>query len=245
MDRAPTASELLDAWEHGRFQPPVARARLLLALAVPAASPEDLDRFGIGRRDQELLDFRERVFGPRMAGVAQCPACAQEVELDFPVTDVRARAAIDAVEPQTLRFDGYDLRFRLPTCDDLAAVAALGDPPGRRAGLLRRCVTEARRGGEAAPAESLPDAVAAALSARMSELDPQGDIRLDLRCPECAGRWQAPLDVASYLWSEIHSWAERMLRDVHTLAAAYGWREADILTMGPSRRQAYLELIRQ
>jgi hypothetical protein len=53
------------------------------------------------------------------------------------------------------------------------------------------------------------------------------------------------LDIASYLWSEIHAWAGRMLRDVHALAAAYGWREADILAMSPWRRQAYLEMIRQ
>jgi hypothetical protein len=49
----------------------------------------------------------------------------------------------------------------------------------------------------------------------------------------------------SFLWSEIHSWAQRLLRDVHAIAAAYGWREGDILAMNPLRRQAYLELIGQ
>ena len=245
MHCAPTASELLDAWEHGRFRTAVERARLLVALALPEASPADLDRLGIGRRDQALLDLRERVFGPRMTGVAQCPACAEEAELEFAIADIRSRAASDPGEAQILRAGGYELRFRLPTCDDLDALAALGDASSRRSVLLQRCVTETRLDGRLTPTGSLPDEVAAALSARMAELDPQGDVRLDLSCPGCRHRWQAPLDIASYLWSEIHAWAERMLRDIHTLASAYGWREADILGMGPARRQAYLELIRQ
>ena len=242
MDAAPTASQLLEAWERGRFQPPAERARLLLALAAPAA---DRDRLSIGRRDQALLELRERIFGPRLTGLAQCPGCAREVELDFTVADIRAPAAGDAAEPQTLRSDGYEVRFRLPTGEDLAAVGAIADPPGRRSALLGRCVTGVRLRGEPAAGAALPDAVAAAISERMAELDPQGDIRLELRCPDCGHRWQAPLDVVAYLWSEIHAWAARMLRDVHALAAAYGWREADILAMGPARRSAYLELVRQ
>ena len=35
----------------------------------------------------------------------------------------------------------------------------------------------------------------------------------------------------------------RFLRDVHTLASTYGWREADILALSPWRRQYYLALI--
>ena len=35
------------------------------------------------------------------------------------------------------------------------------------------------------------------------------------------------------------------LRDVHGLAAAYGWREEDVLRLSPTRRQIYLELARR
>ena len=58
-------------------------------------------------------------------------------------------------------------------------------------------------------------------------------------------RESVALDIASFVWSEIHAWAIRLLHDVHALALAYGWREVDILTMSPWRRQAYLELIGQ
>ena len=36
--------------------------------------------------------------------------------------------------------------------------------------------------------------------------------------------------------------ATRLLGEVHTLARAYHWREAEILAMSSRRRQAYLEL---
>ncbi len=50
-------------------------------------------------------------------------------------------------------------------------------------------------------------------------------------------------DVVSFFWSEICVQAKRLLREVHTLARAYGWREADILNMSTARRQFYLEMV--
>jgi hypothetical protein len=51
-------------------------------------------------------------------------------------------------------------------------------------------------------------------------------------------------DVADYLWQELHAWAKDVLRSVHALAVAYGWREADVLALSPTRRRIYLELAR-
>ena len=81
------------------------------------------------------------------------------------------------------------------------------------------------------------------VSARLSDLDPQADVRIDAACPSCANRWQAPFDIVSYLWAEIDAWACRMLRDIVRSAAAYGWRESEILALSPIRRQVYLDLI--
>jgi hypothetical protein len=223
----------------------VARALTLLALAAPEAPADALARYSVGRRDQELLGLRERIFGPRMTGSAQCPACGQAVDVDFSVADVRAQAAGDPDQIHVLQGAGFEVRFRLPRCDDLASLDPGADPRAQKAALLRRCVAEARLDGEPAAADSLPEPVAAALSHRMAELDPQGDIQLNLTCPNCGHLWAPPLDIVSYLWNEIQAWAPRMLRDVHAVASAYGWREADILALGPWRRQAYLEMIRQ
>jgi len=79
--------------------------------------------------------------------------------------------------------------------------------------------------------------------ARLSLADPHADIRLDLDCSACQARWQAPFDIVPFLWSAVDAWALRLLRDVHRLARAYGWREADILALSPPRRRCYLELL--
>jgi hypothetical protein len=77
----------------------------------------------------------------------------------------------------------------------------------------------------------------------MAEADSQADVRINLSCPACEHQWQAAFDVLSFFWSEITAWAHRILSDVHALAYAYGWREADILNMSPRRRRYYLTLL--
>jgi hypothetical protein len=50
-------------------------------------------------------------------------------------------------------------------------------------------------------------------------------------------------DIISFFWTELDSLARRLLQDVHVLAKAYSWREADILSMSATRRQFYLEMV--
>ena len=79
----------------------------------------------------------------------------------------------------------------------------------------------------------------------MALVDPQADVQLALSCPACGQQWRATFDVVSFLWDELDAWARRLLREVHTLASAYHWREADILAMSRWRRQYYLDLVQR
>ena len=261
MDHALTASELLTVWEKGRSQSPVDRALSLLALAAPETPVEELARWNIGRRDAWLLELRERLFGPHMTGQADCPACGGQVEFNFALADIRAAPFNETDDVLTLQTDQHELRFRLPNSLDLAALdlgsadassdgtgespvlPALVLPPRPVQTLLERCLVSARHDGREIAASALPDALVQAVSQKMSEADPQGEIQLAFNCPHCGYQWQSPFDIASFLWSELEAWAVRLLREVHTLASAYSWRESDILAMNPHRRQAYLELI--
>jgi len=69
------------------------------------------------------------------------------------------------------------------------------------------------------------------------------DIALDLRCVACPHAWQLTLDIVRFLWAEVNALAKGYLNEVHMLAWAYGWREADILAMSSARRQFYLERV--
>ena len=65
---------------------------------------------------------------------------------------------------------------------------------------------------------------------------------IDLECSACGRRWQVVLDIESFLWTKFGGLARRLLREVHALARAYGWREPDILAMSATRRHYYLEM---
>src|SRR5262249_27126413 len=146
---------------------------------------------------------------------------------------------------QGLEVDGYRVAFRLPASGDLVALSRATDRAAARSMLLDRCVLEAERSGERTNAASLPEHVVAAVAAGVAAADPQADVERDLSCPACAHAWRSAFDVAGFFWQEIHAWAKSMLRSVHALARAYGWREADVLALSPTRRQIYLELARQ
>jgi hypothetical protein len=239
--RALSARELVDAWEQGLTQPPIQRALMLLAVAC-AEAPETLARLSAGERDGRLLTLRERLFGPRLTGLATCSDCGERVELTVDAADLRVEPGPDSRGGRSLTADGYDVRFRLPDSGDLAAAGALNDVGAARGLLRQRCV-EVDRCGERILPDQVPTAVMAAVEERMAQADPQADVQLSVSCPRCACRWQVAFDIVSFLWSEINAWAVRTLTDVHRLAAAYGWREADILSLSAWRRRFYLDLV--
>lgn len=241
--RTLSATELLSLWERGLAQSPVQRGRLLLD-AVAETPGAGGSSCSIGRAEARLLELRERLFGPEMAALAECPACGERVELQFRTDAVRA-PALEGEAPENLQIEvaGYEVVFRLPTALDLERLDPRAEPAGNRRSLLVDCVLSARKEEAPIAAGDLPEEIVTAIAQRMAEADPQADIRLDLHCPHCAHQWLAPLDVASFLWSELHAWAQRALHEVHALACAYGWREADILALSPWRRQTYLALL--
>jgi hypothetical protein len=237
-----TAQELLSVWERGQSQPPFQRALLLLAAACPAAAPESIARWPIGRRDAALLTLRDWTFGRAIESVAACPACGEQLELRFDSDDIRAEPeAADRDGTVALHYGDYDIVARLPNSGDLAALA-LARPPDPRQALLERCIVQARCAGESDDG-ALPPEVEAAVIERMAAADPQADVELALTCPACRHDWAAPFDIVGFFWSEIETWAAQMLREIHLIASAYSWRESDILALSPQRRRMYLELI--
>jgi hypothetical protein len=241
--RALSAAELLDVWERGLGESPAQRALLLLALACEETPVERLAQFSVGRRDAHLLALREETFGPQLASIAVCPACAEQIEFRINAGDIRVAPPEDRDALRRVVQGEYEIEFRLPNSLDLATLDPAANAETNRQRLFERCVTGATRAGAETAASQLPALVVAAVAQRMSEIDAQADVQLALACPRCAHAWQTPLDIVSYFWSEIHAWAQRILHEVHALASAYGWREADILGLSAWRRQAYLELI--
>lgn len=224
-------------------QPFAQRALTLLATACPEKTAEELARLSIGERDGRLLTLREWTFGPRLEGLATCPGCSKRLEFTLNIGEIRFIPEVKQPENLSLTIGEYVVHFRLPNSLDLAAISGQEDETVSRSLVLNRCLFSIQRGNEKESMERLPSGVVQAVLDKMAETDPQADVQLDLSCPWCRHQWQIPFDIVSFFWNEMDAWARRILREVHILASAYGWREADILAMSPWRRQIYLEMV--
>jgi hypothetical protein len=238
--RAPSASDLLGAWEQSAGLPIVRRALVLLAAGSPGTPPDRLAALPIGERNARLLELRARTFGGDFVALTECPACGGRVEAAFqpPATAEAGRPEVCACEIR-----GHAIEFRLPDTRDLEACGHLDGVDEARHVLLRRLVLSAVRDGEPLAPDALPEDVIAGLAAEMDRRDPHADIRLAFTCPHCAAAFDAGFDIGSYFWDELDAWVARTLAEVHRLASAYGWSERDILEMSAWRRQAYLRLL--
>jgi hypothetical protein len=240
-----TAGEVLEVWERGERQAPAEQALVLLGAALPGTPRRALADLSIGERDACLLALRERTLGSALRGRTACPACTARLEFTVATEDIYVAADAPPAAPElALAALGHELRYRLPTSRDLAAVAATcRSAEEGRALLLARCLLEARRDGSQVEAAELPEPVVLALAAGMAEHDPQAEVELRLACAACGRRWSVFLDIVDFFWTELAALADRLVQDVHTLARAYGWREADILALSSVRRRAYVEML--
>jgi hypothetical protein len=247
--QALSAQTILQLWEIGQSQHPIDRALTLLNFACPDRSPEDLAHLSIGQRDLLLLTLRELTFSSQLVGTADCPQCGERLEFVMSTADLRTAEphpefCRQNTEPTelSLTLEDFELQVTLPNSRDLAAIAHCPDLETARTLLMQRCLRQIKQSGTCLEATALPPALLSQVADRLAAADPQAEIWLDFNCPACQHQWKLLFDIVQFFWTELSSQAQRLMREVHTLARFYGWREADILSMSNLRRQAYLEL---
>ncbi len=239
--RTLAASDILHLWETAQRQHPVDQALALLAAAEPGCSRDELAALPLGLRNQRLLALRRLSFGDQLGGRSVCPQCNETVEFELSCSSLQSLP--DAMSEHTFEINDYALRVRPLNSFDLAAAAASADLTEARRLLMQRCVIEIRYGDAVIDTQALPSTLSDAIAEAALAADPEAELLLELNCPGCAHRWQSLLDIVHILWSEVAARAQRLLLEVHLLARAYGWHEADILAMSPARRAIYLQMV--
>ncbi len=223
----PTQTELLALWETGRTMHPLDQG----VLAVEAGFPETTERVAdwpLGRRNRALAQLRCRWFGDAPRGWTECPQCAEKLEFGL---DVRALAeSADPNPGEAVEAGGRT--YRLPTSRDLAALVHETDVSSAVRLLLRRI-------GEGDLSEQEMESVGEQLAAA----DSLAEVRLSFDCPNCGAQFEESVDLPTFLWAELEAYVKRLVADVHLLASAYGWSEAEILGMSSARRQLYLDMV--
>lgn len=239
-DTGTSTAQLFDAWECGLSSPSALRPAVLLAEALEIGI-EDVEAWSVGSRDRRLLELRRGAFGDMLEATATCASCGADVEFDV---DAAVLAATPTVADGEFVLDvgAYVVTCRLPTSRDLRVASVARDVAEARALLLVECVSAVGRDGSHVATAVLPLEVLDEVEAAMAHRDPHADVRLALVCPECKSGWDAVLDLGQFVWFEVDRWARRLVVEVATLAARFGWSETDVLRLSPLRRRTYLEL---
>ena len=145
--RSLSAADLLSVWDAGHARAPVERALLLLEAGWPESGRPALAALTVGERDARLLALREQVFGPALASLSACPQCREPLEQTFTVDDLRVEDARGGSEPLTIVVEHLAIEFRIPTSEDLSAIAPCDDLRLARTRLVQRCVVSVSDGG--------------------------------------------------------------------------------------------------
>lgn len=238
------SAHLLNIWEMGVTSHIHNRPLLLASLSGKSVS--ECRMLTVGERDYYLFQLREHLFGSRLLQVSHCPNCGEDLEWESDIADFcgLAKNCYPIPEALTLKTAGCDMRYRLPTIEDMEAVVPLSDLAEQNQQLLARCWVDAcDADGQVLTFAQLPEQALQAMVQAMEQADPLARLDIDLSCPTCGHQWAALFDIASYLWAEVDVWARRTLHTIHRLARAYGWSESEILAMTPTRRQLYLDMV--
>ncbi|MEI6104580.1 MAG: hypothetical protein WCP70_11605 [Methanothrix sp.] len=210
---------------------------------------ETVRSLNVGDREALLLHLRRITLGDSLSCLVVCPAkgCSEKIDLDLKVSDLILPPYSDVQPLYDISLSEgektYKVSFRLPRGGDQEAVATLARTSQQAAEdlLLSRCVQSIT--AEDGDAVAISPEIATRISSAMADLDPQAELKLNLRCPACGGSFSALFDTASYLSQELAGHMENIYREVHLLAFYYHWSEAEIMSMPSQKRQRYLELL--
>jgi hypothetical protein len=224
--------DCLTLWERGSRLHPLDQGLLALRAALPETPYETLADWPLGRVNSALAELQCACFGQNLRGQISCPQCAEQLEFQLDLrTLVTNEVSVSSVV-------AGEHSFRLPTTRDVARAARETDARLAAIQIVESCRMDAGESYDWCD-EDLDE-----IGEKMSSADPLAEIRLTLHCTKCGHQWVENLNIAAFLWTEIGARTKRLLMEVHTLASAYGWTEAEILSLSEGRRAAYLEMVR-
>ncbi len=236
---------------------PVERSSALLARTLVrlgtsrTVTREVIGSLTLGDRDALMLHLRASTLGPGIDAVLVCPSagCGQRMDLELPVSDLllppypeRKRTYRTVIKTQG---SCKTFRFRLPTVEDQekACLLASNDAAAAAELILKNCLLGGVDGEAADRVDEVTPTERLALARAMAELDPQAEIRLNLKCPECGSPFDFVFDPVDFFFRELADDRQRLYREVHLLALHYHWSEREILDLTRNKRRLYLGLL--
>lgn len=207
----------------------VAHSDWALALCREAGMGPAVADWPLGTRDAALMRLRAQVFGHDVPCLDTCTSCQTEVALSAPISDL---LALDGARAEPLHLSDGPCKARPLTTRDVQATST-----------LPRSAARAHLAHAAAGRAISQDADLVVIENWLEAADPLAHISFDLECAACNARWKRPFDIVTILWAEAQAAGRRLITDIHMLARAYHWSEAEILAVPARRRARYLSMV--
>lgn len=214
------------------------RPRLVTELLARCANGADAGFWWaqpVAARSAALLRLVAATDGVReLPFSACCPACSETFEFALPLATLQEGTDDDG--PIQVRLQrGADIRLRRPTGNDLRCWRLAR--PATRDLARRLMLDELLLEGQVQPEDE------AELSAAVAALDPLVALAVACDCPACGAASEVPIDLDDTALNRLAARQRALLREVHCLASRYGWSEAQVMALPPTRRAQYLALI--
>jgi len=213
------------------------RPRLVAALLAGSGDAEAWRRRPVGERVAALLHFcRAHLETNELELAARCGSaeCGETFGFALPIDELAALPTLREPLRVTLP-EGRAVTLRAPLGVDLERWRAAR--PASREEAARIMLADLVVDGRAEPQDE------AAIAEAMSAADPLTALTVAAACPACGRAQSVAVDVEGLALAHFARRRQTLLRDIHRLAAHYGWTEAQCLAVPPARRAAYLALI--
>jgi hypothetical protein len=213
------------------------------------------DAGGLPPREEELLDatlaWRLAALaavtaasqGSRLAVATRCPgeACGASIEFELDLPNLLPADPGRRVTGRIpLAGGSTEVALRLPTGRDQAAWRR--EPPPDAASMALSLDME-MDGRPAEDGRRLTGEALEAVGSLLESVDPLTSLQARVECPGCGEVRDLDMDLEALLLHRLESEQKCLMRQVHALASAYHWPEAEILALPPGRRNRYLTLL--
>ncbi len=236
-------NQLVDLWERAEEQPPWQKALTILAALDPDYDPEQIASWPLGYRDRMLFMAHTQQFGPWIEVQGNCAHCAERIDFKFHADAVLEDDPGESVARYSLlENNGYRIKVRPPTTQDLLAVAGHREP-GKA--LQEQLIGEIMTAGNSQIILDRKNVahLSEVIELHLCKVQPLSEVSINARCPECGGDTPHLFDILDHLWRRIAAEVRRLLWDVHLLARAYGWSGKEILDLSPARRRQHIAMV--
>lgn len=193
--------------------------------------------------DRQLLMLRlgELLDGNRVWLTGCCEACRSPFDFSLARSAIPVTPAGAGYPLASATVRGRDVTLRMPTGADQEQLAGLDDRAALET-LLRLCLVSVDgQAPDPAFIAGLGAEEIALLEQAVEGTAPAVATRLVAACPECGTEQTLRFDPYAFRRLSV----DTLLREVHLLASAYHWSEAEILALPTERRRRYLRLIDQ